>query len=295
MLRGRVPAQTSTAIRYVAFDWFCVCVSVPGTLTWTMPPSSSTTPAVAGRNEGRIEGRCAIPIEPTAHRSEELRLPVGRERRLRADGSRRDRPVETSALEPRRCGRQTRSAHHRARAAMGGRPAAPDSSAGRRQSAPSGGGRGSRACLAFGWSSVHLQLWLRRARWALVVGACAAGCQSSPTAPQSGPLAIGRWSSAAGQCLTVTESSCNFVAGCGHGVFPRPTVSTDGSFEVDGMYRIEVGPISIQPAPPAHFSGALSGGPRLLLTVTPTAPLTPGILFDDSVRHGHFPCSVPCL
>jgi hypothetical protein len=127
---------------------------------------------------------------------------------------------------------------------------------------------------------------------ALLIGAFVCACTSSPTAPQSGPLAIGRWSTTAGQCLTVTESSCNFVAGCAHGVFPRPTVATDGTFEVDGTYRIEAGPISIQPAPPAHFSGSLSDG-RLLLTVTPTAPLTPASY--SMTLSGTGTCSVPCL
>jgi hypothetical protein len=129
-------------------------------------------------------------------------------------------------------------------------------------------------------------------RAALLIGVVAWGCTSSPTAPQSGPLAVGRWSSAVGQCLTVTDSSCNFVAGCGHGVFPRPTVARDGTFEVDGTYRVEVGPISIQPAPPAHFSGSLSGG-QLLLTVTPTAPLMPASY--SMTLSGTGTCSVPCL
>jgi hypothetical protein len=91
---------------------------------------------------------------------------------------------------------------------------------------------------------------------ALLMVAFLCACTSSPTAPQSGPLAIGRWSSAAGQCLTVTASSCNFVAGCGHGVFLRPTVATDGTFDVDGTYRIEAGPISIEPAPRAQVPSA---------------------------------------
>jgi hypothetical protein len=68
-----------------------------------------------------------------------------------------------------------------------------------------------------------------------LIGAFVCACTSSPTAPQIGPLAIGRWSTTAGQCLTVTEPSCNFVSGCGHGVFPRPTVAADGTFEVDGI------------------------------------------------------------
>jgi len=145
---------------------------------------------------------------------------------------------------------------------------------------------------AFGSSWAHLQPWLRRARWTLFVGACVVSCSSSPTAPQSGPLAIGRWSSAAGQCLTVTASSCNFVAGCGHGVFLRPTVGTDGTFDEDGTYRIEAGPISVEPAPRAHFSGYLSDG-RLILTVTPMAPLM-GASYSMTLS-GTGTCSVPCL
>jgi hypothetical protein len=43
----------------------------------------------------------------------------------------------------------------------------------------------------------------------------------------------------------VTDSGCNLAVGCGHGQFPRPTVRADGTFDVDGKYRIEVGPISI--------------------------------------------------
>src|SRR5215510_2330199 len=129
-------------------------------------------------------------------------------------------------------------------------------------------------------------------RLALLVGVLAWGCTSGPTSPESGPLAIGRWSSAAGQCLTVTESMCNFVAGCGHGVFLRPTVAMDGTFDVDGTYRIEAGPISIDPAPRAHFSGYLSGG-RLILTVTPTEPLMRASY--SMTLSGTGTCSVPCL
>jgi hypothetical protein len=90
----------------------------------------------------------------------------------------------------------------------------------------------------------------------------------------------------------VTESSCNFVAGCGHGQFPRPVVSESGTFEVDGTYRIEAGPVSIQPAPPARFSGSLIGG-RLILTVTPAAPLQPASY--SMILNGTGTCSVPCL
>ena len=94
----------------------------------------------------------------------------------------------------------------------------------------------------------------------------ALSCGGSPAAPHAGPLADGNWSGS-GACVTVADS-CNMIAGCGHGVFPRPTIRDDGTFDVDGTYRIEVGPVSIDPPPPAHFSGSISGS-TLTLTVVP--------------------------
>src|SRR5947199_956459 len=83
-------------------------------------------------------------------------------------------------------------------------------------------------------------------------------CSRSPAAPAETVLAIGQWS---GQnaCLSVADRGCNLVVGCGHGQFSRPFVRPDGTFDVDGTYRIEVGPVSTEPAPPAHFSGVVSG------------------------------------
>jgi hypothetical protein len=72
----------------------------------------------------------------------------------------------------------------------------------------------------------------------------------------------------------VTETECNLAVGCGHGHFSRPTVRADGTFDVDGTYRIEAGPISIDPAPPAHFWGSLTGS-RLILNVMPSGSLPP--------------------
>src|ERR1700722_376449 len=89
----------------------------------------------------------------------------------------------------------------------------------------------------------------------VALAACGAmlGCHSSLSSPHEGSLATGRWTGD-GACLSVADTGCNLAVGCGHGQFPRPTVSADGTFEVDGTYRIEAGPISIDPAPPAHFS-----------------------------------------
>jgi hypothetical protein len=47
-------------------------------------------------------------------------------------------------------------------------------------------------------------------------------------------------------------------------------IRADGTFDIDGTYRVEVGPISIEPAPPAHFSGSMAGA-GLILTVVATA------------------------
>jgi len=103
--------------------------------------------------------------------------------------------------------------------------------------------------------------------------ACLLACSScgGPTEPAGGPLPIGRWSGG-GACLSVTDTGCNLIVGCGHGQFPRPTVRLDGTFDVDGTYRIEVGPVSTDPAPPAHFSGSLSGS-TLILNVVPSGSL----------------------
>jgi len=91
----------------------------------------------------------------------------------------------------------------------------------------------------------------------------------------------------------VTETGCNLAVGCGHGQFQRPIIRADGTFDVDGTYRIEVGPISIEPAPPAHFSGSMAGS-RLILTVVPTAgSLQPASYSMTPTSTGT--CSIPCV
>jgi hypothetical protein len=70
-------------------------------------------------------------------------------------------------------------------------------------------------------------------------------------------------------------------------------IRADGTFDVDGTYRIEVGPISIEPAPPAHFSGSISSS-RLILTVVPTAgslQLASYSMTPTSVGT----CPIPCV
>jgi hypothetical protein len=91
----------------------------------------------------------------------------------------------------------------------------------------------------------------------------------------------------------VTEQTCDLIAGCGHGQFPRPTLRPDGSFDVDGTYRIEIGPVSIEPAPAAHFSGLLSG-------TTLTLRVVPGASGVSSASYTMKPggtgiCGVRCL
>jgi hypothetical protein len=90
----------------------------------------------------------------------------------------------------------------------------------------------------------------------------------------------------------VTNAGCDLTVGCGHGRFAQPTVRADGTFDVDGTYRIEVGPISIEPAPPAHFSGVVSGS-RVMLTVVPSGSLPTASY--SMIRTTTGTCSIPCV
>lgn len=117
----------------------------------------------------------------------------------------------------------------------------------------------------------------RRAARLFVVAIVTCGgllaCNRNPAGPSEGPLATGRWTGD-GACLSVADIGCNLAVGCGHGQFARPIIRADGTFDVDGTYRIEVGPISIEPAPPAHFSGVVTGS-RLSLKVMPSGSIPP--------------------
>jgi hypothetical protein len=126
----------------------------------------------------------------------------------------------------------------------------------------------------------------------LIAMALAAACGAASTGPTEGPLANGRWTGD-GACLSVADANCNLAVGCGHGQFPRPVLRADGTFDVDGTYRIEVGPISIQPAPPAHFSGSVSGA-RLILNVVPTAGSL-GPASYSMTRTNAGTCPIPCV
>ena len=117
-------------------------------------------------------------------------------------------------------------------------------------------------------------------------------CGGSPAGPRPGPLADGRWT-ANGACLSVAETGCNLTAGCAHGQFPRPTIRDDGTFDVDGTYRIEIGPVSIDPPPPAHFSGSLLGS-VLTVTVVPSNGL-PTMTYSLGPSSANGSCGVACV
>jgi hypothetical protein len=122
--------------------------------------------------------------------------------------------------------------------------------------------------------------------------ACGAfGCSRAPAGPTPRPLATGRWTGD-GACLSVADMACDLAVGCGHGQFPPPTIRADGTFDIDGTYRIEVGPISVDPAPPAHFSGVVNGS-RLTLTVTPSGSLPPATYALAPTTAGT--CPIPCV
>jgi hypothetical protein len=127
---------------------------------------------------------------------------------------------------------------------------------------------------------------------ALFESLAVAACHSNPTGPNDGPLAIGRWTGD-GACLAVADAGCNLAVGCGHGQFPRPNVRADGTFDVEGTYRIEAGPVSIDPAPPAHFSGSVVGS-QMKLTVVPTIASLPPMSFSMSPTTAGT-CPIPCV
>lgn len=120
-----------------------------------------------------------------------------------------------------------------------------------------------------------------------------AACAETPTQPRDTTLPPGRWTSDSG-CLSVAADGCDLVVGCGHGQFPSPVIHADGTFEVKGTYRIEVGPISINPAPPATFSGILSGQ-TLTLSVTPSDPSLRQASYVLQLTNGTGKCAVPCV
>ncbi|PWT79925.1 MAG: hypothetical protein C5B57_13080 [Blastocatellia bacterium] len=126
-----------------------------------------------------------------------------------------------------------------------------------------------------------------------LVGMLMTGCGNTPSAPQATQLAMGRWTGE-NACLSVTVQTCDLVVGCGHGQFRTPTISADGTFAVEGTYRIEIGPISINPAPPARFLGVLRGS-TLTITVTPTdASVTP-VSSVVKLTNSSGTCTVPCV
>ena len=135
--------------------------------------------------------------------------------------------------------------------------------------------------------------WLREVIAVGIVCLLVDACAGTPTQPRSTGLPTGRWASD-GVCLFVTVDGCDLVVGCGHGQFPPPVVRADGTFEVDGTYRIEAGPISIDPAPPATFSGVLAGQ-TLMLSVTPTEPSLQPASYVLQLTNASGKCAVPCV
>jgi len=121
----------------------------------------------------------------------------------------------------------------------------------------------------------------------------AAACTETPTQPRDTTLPTGRWTGD-GACLSVGVDGCDLVVGCGHGQFAQPDVHADGTFAVSGTYRIEVGPISINPAPTATFSGVLSGQ-TLTLSVAPSDPSPRPASYVLQLTNGTGKCSVPCV
>lgn len=116
----------------------------------------------------------------------------------------------------------------------------------------------------------------------ILLVACSGG---SPTEPRQPVLTDGRWAGD-NACLDVHQTATtNLVVGCGHGQIPPIALRNDGTFDVDGTYRIEVGPVSPDPAPPAHYSGALANS-TLTLTVTPSVVSLPRATYHLKLNPG---------
>jgi hypothetical protein len=119
------------------------------------------------------------------------------------------------------------------------------------------------------------------------------GCAETPTQPRETALTAGRWTGD-GACLSIAADGCDLVVGCGHGQFPPPVVREDGTFDIRGTYRIEAGPVSITPAPPATFSG-VRRGQRLTLNVTPSDSSLPPASYVLQLTNASGKCTVPCV
>lgn len=135
--------------------------------------------------------------------------------------------------------------------------------------------------------------WLRRMVAVGVVCLLIGACAKTPTQPRDTTLPMGRWAGESA-CLSVAVGDCDLVVGCGHGQFLPPVVHADGTFEITGTYRIEVGPVSINPAPPAMFSGVLRGQ-TLTLSVTPSDPSLRPASYVLQLTQASGKCAVPCV
>lgn len=134
-------------------------------------------------------------------------------------------------------------------------------------------------------------LWrlVRHCLFCLLVAACG----GTPTQPRDTTLPMGRWTGD-GACLSVAADGCDLVVGCGHGKFVLPDVHADGTFAVNGTYRVEAGPISISPAPSATFLGVLTGQ-TLTLSVTPSDPSLRPASYVLRLTSDTGKCAVPCV
>jgi hypothetical protein len=144
-----------------------------------------------------------------------------------------------------------------------------------------------------GIRSAGVGAWLARTVAVGLVGVLAYACAETPTQPREMTLPTGRWAGD-GACLSVTLDGCDLVVGCGHGQFPPPVLRADGTLTVDGTYRIEAGPVSINPAPPATFSGVLRGQ-TLTLSVAPSDPSLRPASYVLQLTNASGKCAVPCV
>lgn len=207
-----------------------------------------------------------------------------------------------ATLSPRGCEGSSQSSKGRGRTGPAERPASADRPAGiDRQDGPRTAALARKAALTAMTAGVRPAAQGRRSPATLpnrTAAACVVcllvhACAQAPVQPGPTDLPAGRWSDG-GACLSVAADGCDLVVGCGHGRFPRPVLRADGTFAVDGTYRIEAGPVSLDPPPPATFSGVLRGR-TLTLSVAPADSRLPPASYLLQLTNASGRCAVPCL
>lgn len=86
-----------------------------------------------------------------------------------------------------------------------------------------------------------------------------ATCFSEDGARPGVPIPVGSWGGENAGAF-VDDTTIHLHVGCTYGDAPRPTVSADGGFSVDGEYNVDAHPVDLGQFHPARFHGSWYGG-----------------------------------